>query len=263
MKTEEIINLSDLNLAEFTREQARWDARSEIIEADDLLLTKGPGRNPITSVAVNLSYTKEAPGVFERIRSFYECRQSGFSIRLRRHADEALESICRQEKMIQVGDAAGMIADRPFPGRITAGVEVRLAADVAGAVDLASVSAQSYQDLGMPVHVTEKIFAFPARVVRPYNLIVVAYEEGKPLSAAMITLSHGIGGLYWVGTVKEARGRGLAEACVASVSNEAFQRGARLIVLQASAFGEPVYRRMGFREITRYPWYLKFADKSA
>jgi len=29
-------------------------------------------------------------------------------------------------------------------------------------------------------------------------------------------------------------------------------------VLQASRQGEPVYRRMGYREITRYAWYVDF-----
>ena len=68
--------------------------------------------------------------------------------------------------------------------------------------------------------------------------------------------SHGIAGIYWVGTVKAARGRGLAEYCVREVGNAAFARGARKVILQASQFGEPVYKRMGYREFTRYPWFI-------
>jgi len=58
--------------------------------------------------------------------------------------------------------------------------------------------------------------------------------------------------------VSGARGNGLAEACVRAVANVAFRRGAPVVVLQASKFGAPVYRRMGFTEITSYPWYMSF-----
>ena len=74
----------------------------------------------------------------------------------------------------------------------------------------------------------------------------------------MLIFSHTIAGIYWVGTVSDARGKGLAETCVRAVTNEAFRRGAPLVVLQASKFGAPVYQRMGFTEFTRYPWYMYF-----
>jgi predicted GNAT family acetyltransferase len=72
----------------------------------------------------------------------------------------------------------------------------------------------------------------------------------------MSLLSHGIAGIYWVGTVPSARRRGLATLCTQAVGNDAFAQGARRVVLQASAEGEPLYRAMGYREFTRYPWYL-------
>ncbi|MDD5170976.1 MAG: hypothetical protein PHN75_19320 [Syntrophales bacterium] len=37
MKTEEILHLSDLNLAEYTREMTRWNGAGEIFKKDDLL----------------------------------------------------------------------------------------------------------------------------------------------------------------------------------------------------------------------------------
>jgi predicted GNAT family acetyltransferase len=55
----------------------------------------------------------------------------------------------------------------------------------------------------------------------------------------------------------DARGKGLAELCTRAVGNLAFDLGARVVVLQASVMGEPVYRRMGYREVTRYPYYLQ------
>ena len=63
--------------------------------------------------------------------------------------------------------------------------------------------------------------------------------------------------LAWVVTLPEYRGRGLGEACTRLVGNRAFELGARCVVLQASSQGEPIYRRMGYREITRYRWHAK------
>ncbi len=56
--------------------------------------------------------------------------------------------------------------------------------------------------------------------------------------------------------VLDARGELVLE--VSKVTNEAIRRGAALVVLQASKFGEPIYRRMGFKEFTQYPWYMYF-----
>jgi predicted GNAT family acetyltransferase len=74
----------------------------------------------------------------------------------------------------------------------------------------------------------------------------------------MIVFSHSIAGIYWVGTIESFRKKGLAEVCTATVTNEAFRRGASSVILQASPFGEPIYRRLGFKEFTRYLWYMHF-----
>jgi predicted GNAT family acetyltransferase len=84
----------------------------------------------------------------------------------------------------------------------------------------------------------------------------VAYKDNKPASCAFALLSHGIAGIYYVGTIEAARGIGLAEQCVRAVGNAAFKFGARCVILQASIYGEPVYKRIGYQESTRYLRYL-------
>jgi len=261
MNTEDILHLADLNLAEFVREMARWNKAGEIVEQDDLLLTKGPGRSPDTNFAMCLNNRqgRSDADLFNHIQSFYRERKSGFSIHIRKHADAALESICTQEKMLLVSDAPGMMMDKPLPKKkMPDGVEIRPAVEVSAITDFISVTIQSYQSLGMRSEVGAKIFASPGRLLKPYNHIIVAYDKDQPVSAAMLIFSNSIAGIYWVGTVPGSRGKGLAETCVRAVTNEAFRRGAPLVVLQASKFGEPVYRRMGFTEFTRYPWYMYF-----
>jgi predicted acetyltransferase len=74
----------------------------------------------------------------------------------------------------------------------------------------------------------------------------------------MTIVTHGVAGAYWVGTAPEARGRGLAELCTRAAGNAGFDLGARVAALQASPMGEPVYRRMGYSEATRYPFCVRF-----
>jgi GNAT superfamily N-acetyltransferase len=123
--------------------------------------------------------------------------------------------------------------------------------------DFAEVAARAYASLGLPPEVTRRLLGWPERWLRPHVLAVVAYRSARPASAALAILSHGIAGLYWVATVEEARRQGLGEACTRRVGNAAFERGAAWLTLQASRQGEPIYRRMGYREVTRYDWYLK------
>jgi len=261
MTHDTILHLSDLNLAEFIREMARWDTASEIIEHDDLLITKGAGASPVTNVAMRLHSDPGRPckDAMDRIFSYYAAGGMGFSLHIRKHADADLEEICKNEKMRLMADSPGMMIADAIPGHpLAEGVIIREAADTAGASDFAAVAIDSYQTLGMPAAIGKKIFATPDRCVRPYNYLVVGYLDGAPVSCAMAMLSHSIAGVYWVGTRPDARGKGIAGACTRAVVNEALKRGARFVVLQASPPGEPLYRHLGFSEITRYPWYMHF-----
>jgi predicted GNAT family acetyltransferase len=73
----------------------------------------------------------------------------------------------------------------------------------------------------------------------------------------MTLVTHGVAGVYWVGTTPDARGRGLAELCTRAAGNAGFDLGGRIASLQASPMGEPVYRRMGYVEVTRYPYLVQ------
>jgi Acetyltransferase (GNAT) domain len=261
MKNNDLIELADLNYAEFTREMARWNIKSEIIEKDDLLMIAGGDSTPVTNCALRVGDYAGPPAdeVIVRAGDFFDHRNRSYSLYLRRHIDSDLEKLCQSAEMIKVSESPGMSIQEPVQiNKLPANCKIRLVDDQSGAVDFASISIDSYQSLGMPIETGKKIFETPERMLRPYNHMVVAYMNEKPVSCAMILFSHSIAGVYWVGTIESARKNGLAEACTGTVTNEAFNRGAACVILQASIFGEPVYRRMGFKEFTRYPWYMHF-----
>jgi ribosomal protein S18 acetylase RimI-like enzyme len=261
MKKNDLIYLADLNLAESVREFGRWRADSEIIEQSDLLMVAGGDATPMTNLAIRLGGQAQPPSeeVMDRIRDYFMNRNLGYSIHIRRHVDTDLENLCCSRKMVRISEAPGMAIQEPIPSKdLPAGVTLKPIVDATGAAEFASVVIDSYQSLGMPKETGEFMFETPERMLRPYNYFVVAYLDEKPVSAAMIIFSHSIAGIYWVGTLESARKKGLGEACTVMVTNEAFRRGASCVILQASQFGEPIYRRLGFQEFTRYQWYMYF-----
>jgi Acetyltransferase (GNAT) family len=261
MKYKELVFLADLNHAESLREIARWRTESEIMERNDLLLIAGGDSSPVTNSAIRVGDQAGPPAeeVLERVRNCFGPQNRGYSIHIRRHLDADLEDLCGQAKMVKVSESPGMAIHEPIRTKaLPAGVECRSIVDKSGAVDFASILIDSYQSLGMPKESGEEMLKTPERMLRPYNYIVIAYLDKKPVSCAMVIFSHSIAGIYWVGTIQSARKKGLAEACTVKVTNEAFRRGASVVILQASKFGEPIYRRLGFQEFTRYPWYMYF-----
>ena len=57
---------------------------------------------------------------------------------------------------------------------------------------------------------------------------------------------------------RRGEGRGLGDVVTRAVTNEAFDRGASVVTLEASKFGESTYARMEYREIYRYRLLIRF-----
>jgi hypothetical protein len=259
MSESELLRLSDLNLVEFWCESAKCIPNTEIVQCQDTVFINSALDFPSHSFAFNLAVEPdEQPDAFlARAKAFFAKRKPTFSIRLRGHCDQAIIQHCKDNKVFLVSDTPGMVLDGPIKGRaVPAGADLHWVCNENELQGFRQVVAEAYQDLGLPKEASESYFAQAQRVISPYLVLAVVYVKGEPASTAMAILSHGIAGIYWVGTIKKVRGIGLAEYCTREVSNAAFELGARKVVLQASKFGEPVYLKMGYREITRYPWFI-------
>jgi len=259
MSEAELLRLSDLNLVESWCESSRWVPNSEIVQCQDTVLINSALNFPGCNFAFNLAVeTNERPDDFlTRTKNFFAERKPLFSLILRGHCDQAIIQHCKDNKVFLVAEAPGMVLDAPIEGRaVPSGTELHWVDNENELQNFKQVVAEAFHDLGFPKEASESYFAQAQRVISTYSVLAVVYLKGEPSSTAMAILSHGIAGIYWVGTMKKARGMGLAEYCTREVSNAAFAMGARKVVLQASKFGEPVYLKMGYREITRYPWFI-------
>lgn len=249
----------NLNLLEFTREDVRWQRPHTILEESGVLLFAGASDFPAYNNGVHRA-DDTVPGaeVIARALDFFGARERGFSVWIRDTGeDDDLRAASDAALIGAFADSPQMICRTRLPDRpLPEGVEIRMVSDAAGVADYAEVTAKSYVSLGSPEDATRSHFNGPTALMAPHVHSAVAYLDGAPVSVAQILLSHGIAGVYWVGSLEAARGRGIAEAVTRHVTNLGFDLGATNVQLQASPMGEPIYRRMGYEELHRREFRL-------
>ena len=83
----------------------------------------------------------------------------------------------------------------------------------------------------------------------------VAFVGDTPAATASVLLCGEVTGVYLVGTLPIARGRGLGSAVTLAALQHARERGARYAALQSSEMAESVYRSLGFVSHCTLPLY--------
>ncbi len=253
-----LLELSDLNHVEANRELARR-AGGVVLDEDGLTFWAGAHPLPVLANAVVRTDPRvPATTVLANARRFFAAHRRGFSVLLCGAADDDVRPVCESAGLTAMGGSPGMVLEARLPdAACPRGVTIRTVETDADAADFARVNGEAYATYGMPPGCAEALLGRLAVTHAPHITSIVADVQGEPAAAAMVILTHGIGGIYWVGTTPKARGKGLGELVTRIVGNIAFDQGARLVVLQASPMGEPIYRKMGYREVTRYPYYVQ------
>jgi hypothetical protein len=92
-----------------------------------------------------------------------------------------------------------------------------------------------------------------ALVADPNVRLAVGYLAGAPVSGAAVLRSERTIGIYAVGTVEAARRRRIGRAVTwAAIGAGRAAWGSEIAILQSSEMGVPVYRSMGFEQVSRY-----------
>lgn len=253
-----------LNLVESSRRLFELDPGAEIERGEGRLLGAGCSTHPLISNAAFRTDDGLDPAEhLARARDWFGERGRGFALWARAGAEEDEDLIATAERaglpnayampeMVLAGDGA-----TPQPYRLPPpdGVELIRVESPADAAEYWQVATESYASIGFP----PEIFAFyesHERLWADGAAAFLARSERRAVAISMTIVSHGVAGIYWVGTTEEARGRGLGRAITAAAVDAGLELGAGSVSLQASPMGEPIYRRMGFETIHEYRLYL-------
>ncbi len=90
---------------------------------------------------------------------------------------------------------------------------------------------------------------------------LAAFQDDRIVGRCILNVTGGewgIAGLFAMGVIPSARKRGIGTALVQAACEYAQQMGCYHVVLNATAMGEPVYRRVGFESMGHgHTWYLR------
>lgn len=81
--------------------------------------------------------------------------------------------------------------------------------------------------------------------------------EETPVASSILFKGKETAGIYYVGTLPEARRGGVAKAMTNNLINEAKNEGYKILVLHASEIGYPLYKNIGFKEYYNTNIYKK------
>lgn len=110
---------------------------------------------------------------------------------------------------------------------------------------------------GMPEELGGALADLMAPITRPGSpaRTVVARLDGAPVASGQgILVGEGVA-IFNVATLESARGQGIGATVTLAVLRDAIERGARFGVLESSAMGHSVYRRIGFRDVASLQVY--------
>jgi hypothetical protein len=236
----------------------------EIVERGGILLYATASDFPsLANGAFRLDPRVPADRVIDAADAWFAERGRGWSLGTTSWADGDRDLIeaATARGLVAAVDMPGMVCDERLPDAIPPdGVELRVVSGGSDAAAFVAMIDQAYTSLGLPAGVLAALAGDAATMIPPCHEVTVgAFENGAFLSGAQVLFSHGIAGVYAVGTAESGRGRGLAELVTRAVTNLGFDGGAPLVTLQASPMGESIYRRMGYREIYRYVNHTRFA----
>ena len=257
MKDSERRRAAHLNLVDSSRQLFELDSGVRLADYDGALIGAGSHPHPaITNAVMRRDDAVDARELIAMARGFFGDLNRSFSVYVRggEDEDEDLVAAAEEDGLNFVYEMPEMVCQHRVEQRSLPGdAEVKPVTSTEQAAAYWELTARAYVSLSFPPELFG-CYDRPEGLLADNVRAFLGYLDGKPVSAAMTVIHGGVAGIYWVGTIEEARGKGLAWAATAATTNAGFDLGAELASLQASHMGEPIYARMGYE--TLYPYRL-------
>jgi ribosomal protein S18 acetylase RimI-like enzyme len=249
------------NFCDYARWLARLHADAGLIDESGIVAVAGPTDFPTARTALRSDRTLPPEKWVEIVDPFFTERGKFASVYARVGPDDDLTEELVARGYREWSTSPEMVCDHVLDAREPdAGVTVRLASTPADISAYARIAAEAFAHLHVPEAAALDGVDHPDAMLADDCVVALAEVDGVPVAGAQAVLFADRAGAYvaWVSCLDAARGRGLGDTVTRAVTNEAFTRGASLVSLEASQYGEHTYARMGYREIYRYRMLIRF-----
>lgn len=257
-----LLRFSQKNLAEALRHFSMHAPGAILHERRGVLCiaSSHPHPGPFHNAAMRSDPNSGAEEVLSEAREFFGELRRRFALWVEDSRDTDLADLARREHLSLLEPregSPGMVRTRPLaPPPEVPDRQIREVRTTADAEQFAEVVAASFSTIGMPPEAARAIFSSPDVLLKDGVRAFLASFDLRPVACAMTLMTGEVAGVYWVGTLDEVRRHGFGEAVTRVATGAVFKLGVEAVVLQATTLGEPLYRRLGFREITRYRRFL-------
>ncbi|MGZ8766271.1 MAG: GNAT family N-acetyltransferase [Acidimicrobiia bacterium] len=246
------------NLRDFTRFQARLQG-AEVLDEPGILAFRGAVDFPATRLAIRSGPWSAAAEFADAATDFLLGAGQTAAVFVR-DTDSELHAELTARGFAEFSRTPEMVCDVRLDERDPPDdVKVRLATSADDVRAYAEIAGHAFRHLSIPEEITRETIDHSEVMLDPSVVIALAEFDGRPVAGACSILvgESGDGYVGWVACLDDARGKGLGDVVTRRVTNEAFDRGASIVTLEASPFGEPTYARMGYRELYRYTTLIR------
>lgn len=246
----EVERLSNENYLESIRVHAGFQNPCEVRDRDGILLVAGASNFPGSywNAAARTNLSVEPGELAQAARAFFAPRKRMFTFSVIEKQDRDLEEYLRANGYEERFEIPCMSVSEPLPKReLPDGIRIERMTGAKHLKDFIEVSVLSYAMLGLPEVHTRAMFSKPEALLGKDIIGIIAYRGTEPLATSVAFMTKDCGGLYWIGTRPNAQRLGLGALMTVESTKLAFDAGAKVVTLQASKLGEPVYQRLGFK----------------
>lgn len=244
-----------LNLIDSSRQFFELDPDASVEAETGWLFGAGSATHPVISnAAFRREDSIEAGEFIARASEFFAAKERKFSLWARAGQEE-------DSDLVSAAEAAGFqlvysmpemtLGQRLDPPQLPRGAELHELGKAEQAEDFWRVAIGAYASNGFPPEVFAG-YRNHAGLLAENVVAFLALLDGEPVSIAMTIVSHGVAGIYWVGSLDQARGKGLGRAVTVAATNAGFELGAETASLQASPMGKPIYLKLGYERAFDY-----------
>lgn len=248
-----------LNLVDSSRQFFELDPGAMIEAEPGWLFGAGCSTHPVISNgAFRRDDGVDAGEFVTRAKEFFDAKERGFSVWVR-------GSQAEDHDLTAAAEAAGLqliyempemtLSEKLEPPELPPGAELRQLTTIDRAPDFWRVATASYSDIGFPPEVFAG-YTNNAGLLAENVVAFLALLDGEPAAIAMTMVSHGVAGIYWVGSLERARGKGIGRAVTVAATNAGFDLGADVASLQASPMGKSIYLGLGYETAFEYQMWM-------